>query len=100
MTIEKMTDSWTDIGCGHKIKFTNYKDDPCAGLRDKHLRPDNGQECQGFIAIKDGAWANEFNGDIPKWAMESKDPLTLSPSILCRTCGDHGFIREGKWVKA
>lgn len=28
------------------------------------------------------------------------EPLTLSPSLLCKTCGDHGFIRGGKWVAA
>lgn len=36
----------------------------------------------------------------PRWRVESQDPLTLSPSILCRTCGNHGFIREGRWVPA
>lgn len=30
----------------------------------------------------------------------SRDPLHVEPSILCRSCGDHGFIREGKWVSA
>jgi hypothetical protein len=34
------------------------------------------------------------------WTVESWSPLTLSPSILCRLCGDHGFIRAGKWVPA
>ena len=29
----------------------------------------------------------------------STDPLTISPSLLCR-CGDHGFIREGRWIPA
>lgn len=93
--------NYTDIGGGHKIKFTSFKDDQYAGLRDKHLRPDNGQECEGFITIAGGEWAKEFEGhDIEKWVMESKEPLTLSPSLLCRICGDHGFIRQGKWVKA
>ena len=27
------------------------------------------------------------------------DPLTVAPSLLC-ACGDHGFIRDGKWVPA
>lgn len=34
------------------------------------------------------------------WLLESREPLTLSPSLLCRVCGHHGFIREGKWVPA
>lgn len=28
------------------------------------------------------------------------DPLTLTPSLLCDTCGLHGFIRDGRWVPA
>lgn len=34
------------------------------------------------------------------WTVVSKDPLTISPSILCPACGTHGFIRAGKWVPA
>lgn len=26
--------------------------------------------------------------------------LTISPSILCLDCGAHGFVRNGRWVKA
>lgn len=36
----------------------------------------------------------------PKWNVESWDPLTLSPSLLQPGCGDHGFIRGGRWVRA
>lgn len=39
--------------------------------------------------------------DGPKgWTLVSRDPLTISPSLLCRACGHHGFIRDGKWVPA
>lgn len=34
------------------------------------------------------------------WTLESKEPLTVTPSILMVNCGCHGFITEGKWVKA
>lgn len=34
------------------------------------------------------------------WIVESDDPVTLAPSILCLTCGHHGFIRGGRWVPA
>jgi len=40
------------------------------------------------------------------WTMEQREPLTLSPSILCRTQyegredGVHGFVRAGRWVPA
>ena len=35
-----------------------------------------------------------------RWTIDSMQPLTLSPSLACRVCGDHGFIREGRWVPA
>ena len=34
------------------------------------------------------------------WTVVTKEPLTVSPSILCGQCGLHGFWREGKWVGA
>ena len=37
-----------------------------------------------------------------RWKVESMDPLTLSPSIQ-HNCGcplSHGYIRDGKWVRA
>jgi len=36
--------------------------------------------------------------DRPKWQVESWNPLTLSQSLLCTVCGNHGFIRDGQWV--
>lgn len=32
------------------------------------------------------------------WQVVSTDPMTVTPSILCGSCGEHGFITEGKWV--
>lgn len=29
-----------------------------------------------------------------------EEHLTLTPSLLCPTCGNHGFIRDGRWVVA
>lgn len=91
-----------DIGHGHSIRFVEYEDDLRTAIDDYHLNKD-GKECGGFIAFKDGAWANSFknsSGEITTWDVISLEPLTLSPSILCRACGDHGFIRDGKWVPA
>ena len=34
------------------------------------------------------------------WTVQQREPLTISPSILCKQCGTHGFFREGKWVGA
>lgn len=35
-----------------------------------------------------------------RWQVQSEDPLTIHPSILCKTCGLHGFIQQGRWVPA
>ena len=32
------------------------------------------------------------------WRVESTDPLTIIPSILCGSCGTHGFWRNGGWI--
>lgn len=47
-----------------------------------------------------------FEPKPPRWiclsttvhTVEQENPLTLSPSLLMRCCGMHGFIRDGKWV--
>ncbi len=70
-----------------------------------HLRlhPDGTGEmckCMGFIAFEGHDWASAYEHKMDTWQVLSADPLTCSPSLLCRTCGDHGFIREGKWVVA
>lgn len=32
------------------------------------------------------------------WTVQQADPLTVTPSILCGSCGCHGFITNGEWV--
>jgi hypothetical protein len=46
----------------------------------------------GWIPVKP-AWSEG-------WDVVNIDPLTLSPSLLCRVCRHHGFIRAGRWVPA
>jgi hypothetical protein len=46
---------------------------------------------------------NDVPGYVPLggkdgWTLEKFEPLTLSPSLLCRACGHHGFIKEGRWI--
>lgn len=36
----------------------------------------------------------------PLHEVENTDPWTLTPSLLCDLCGLHGFIRDGKWIRA
>lgn len=89
-----------DLGDGHKIVFSEYKGEKrvCANV----LHPPVEGKCDGdgFIAFEGRSWARSFEARIATWTIESDEPFTLSPSILCRACGDHGFIRGGKWVRA
>lgn len=32
------------------------------------------------------------------WRLVSVDPITVTPSILCKDCDIHGFITDGKWM--
>lgn len=58
-----------------------------------------GQPCAGFVTFASGT-QRKIEPDRPNvWRVESWSPLTISPSVLC-SCGDHGFIREGRWVPA
>jgi hypothetical protein len=34
------------------------------------------------------------------WTVVQTNPLTVQPSILCGSCGLHGFITNGQWVTA
>ena len=36
----------------------------------------------------------------PQWTLVQREPLTVTPSILCVDHGTHGFITDGKWVNA
>lgn len=86
------------IGPGHYVKLADYNG-VAVGLHEWHPNAkDPSKECSGFVFF-DVETEARCKGT-PAWKVESMDPLTLSPSVLCRICGNHGFIREGKWVPA
>jgi len=55
---------------------------PCKGVTN---RPD-------YVSVKP-AWSDG-------WDVVSVEPLTLVQSLLCRICGHHGHLREGRWIPA
>lgn len=81
-----------DIGHGVTIE-RRYMDGVLEGVAVYHPRPD-GTPCAGYGWV---ALRPKWNDG---WDLVSERPLTLSPSLLCRACGHHGFIREGRWVPA
>ena len=99
-----------DLGDGHYLEFSvGGVADEDGIVRDKttegfvgavvyHHKDDNPRGyCSGGIRF-DVPWQRE-HGQKVLWQVQSWDPLTCSPSLLCH-CGDHGFIRDGKWVRA
>jgi hypothetical protein len=92
-----------DLGSGHKAKFytSDKSGDVAVGLLILHPKGPihNGAyedipECMGGITFNIPEAAN-LTG--PKWDLVSLDPIHVEPSVLC-DCGDHGWIRNGKWV--
>jgi hypothetical protein len=100
-----------DLGDGHALRWVEWNPDPKLnpqyaslpaeefhhGAIVSHATPD-GRYCEGAITLDSPRSAGAFAGH-PRWTVEQRDPLTLSPSLLCH-CGDHGWIRDGKWVRA
>jgi hypothetical protein len=103
-----MTDGrrWVDLGNDHHLSYFGWAPD-----RDLNPQYEGVPDVERYGAsIKHGDCeaAVIFDGDVQRrlepnrgrWTVESWEPLTISPSVLCRRCGDHGFIRQGKWVPA
>jgi hypothetical protein len=78
-----------DCGSGVRIE-RRYLDGVLDGIAWWHTC--GGSEREDYMGMQP-AWPDG-------WTVEQAQPLTLSPSILCRVCNLHGFIRDGKWVPA
>lgn len=105
-----------DLGDGHWLEYVGWhpdRDTPSnaerfSGIADiercgatvYHLstKTESGM-CAGFVHFDTPELARVFTNPHSRWQVISWEPLTLSPSILC-SCGDHGFIRDGRWVRA
>lgn len=68
------------------------KDEVWIGIIEWHVNKSTGDLCGGWVAfdIPECTWKK-------KWTVNSYDPLDLSPSLQCTTCGNHGYIKQGKW---
>lgn len=112
-----------DLGDGHWFAFFSWSPDRSCnpqydgipdiarcGITVGHRKPD-GTKCLGAIHFDSPTYrllvATMADADRARelahlWTVHSFEPLTVSPSLLCRAenCGDHGFIRDGRWVRA
>lgn len=88
-----------DLGDGHYIDWSSYQGSICGGIITHRTDKTESGWCAGSFWIDDrynkacgtkhAIWG--FNGNL--------QTPELTPSFLCH-CGDHGFVRNGKWVRA
>lgn len=89
-----------NIGTDHLLKLSRFKGE-VSGVQIFHKRPD-GTQCHVYhwVTLKDRSWDREFKGGLAiTWEVVQDEPLTLKGSIKCQYCGDHGYVRDGKWEK-
>lgn len=77
-----------DLGSGRSLRIVAYEGRVFGGILEHH-RPD-GSPCACMVYWLEG-W-------LPTWTVVRWDPLTLSPSIACTLCPEHGFIQDGRWI--
>ena len=82
-----------DIGNGVLIEMTKDHVDRFTGLVIEH------GDCPSQTIKFALPWVQR-ESDLDVWQVHQWEPLTLHPSLLCDTCGLHGYIREGRWVLA
>jgi hypothetical protein len=94
---------------GHDVlaRWTVDKGGNRIGVHYSHPMPNPpvpGRRCVGSIIFDTdqarAAVPEHFGNGRAVWQLHSLEPLDVSPSLLCRTCGHHGFIRQGAWVPA
>ena len=89
-----------DFGEGQGLTWVTNDQEDVIGAIEYHITPE-GKRCEGMISFNVPERDAKYNtGNPPLWDVPSWDPLTLSPSVLCRVCGHHGWVRDGKWVPA
>ena len=99
-----------DLGNGHSFVWLADGEGNTIGLIEHHPAapgaPPGVRYCGGYVA-----WVSEEaqRGVHPAWTARhqllaggpgDEASLTLAPSLACRLCQSHGFIRSGRWDDA
>lgn len=90
-------DTWTDLGHGMAWAPLVDADGDLVALLERHACKDG--QGVGSLPLSTEAGVRAFPNP-PHWYLEREDPITISPSVRCLTCGKHGWIQGGKWVPA
>ena len=96
---EDVNDFDLDLGNQHRLRWVTYAD----GMKRfgaTIFHPDLKKPVEWCAS---GILWDVLPNDVsPVWQLQGQadEHITVSPSLLCLLCGDHGFIRDGKWVSA
>lgn len=88
-------DRYEDHGWPHR-QWGDGRDMVIQGIQVNHRTAD-GNTCGGHVNFARPLSPSDREQNWMIWDVQSLEPLTISPSVLC-SCGEHGFIREGRWV--
>lgn len=100
-----------DLGGGHSFVWLCDRTSAIIGLIEFHPAAADAipgsRYCGGYIAWTAG---DAEPGKTPPWKLSGHTlerggeddlaALTIAPSLACRHCPSHGFIREGRWIEA
>lgn len=78
------------VDIGDEVCLTPMSAHP--GYRFAHDQEGQEGRCVGTVTVSPDHWQQTGS-------LEAGD-LTLTPSVLCRNHGFHGFVRGGQWVPA
>jgi hypothetical protein len=78
-------------------RYQGIADIPRSTLVLEHAHRVYGTPCEGHVSPDVPNAREVFGPDRPLWQVQSWEPLTLTPSVLC-SCGWHGYITNGRWV--
>lgn len=85
---------------GHGVFWSKYVDSEgnWIGVLKWHICQDSEDRLVPGSVFFDTAPTGLTQPEAARWHVVKEDPLTLSPSLICRTCGLHGYFTDGHWV--
>jgi hypothetical protein len=89
---------WQDIG--HGVSACEFRYEAASQLHIAYLHKCSIEGLERHRGLAFAAVPVSDSGAGRDWKLEHREPLTISPSLLCMTCNHHGFIRDGKWIPA
>lgn len=101
------------LGHDHCLTFTAWRPDRALnpqfvaepdvdrwGAIIDHPRPDGTGTCRSGVTFDGEAQRRIIDDGRALWQVQVWEPLTLTPSVRCGTCGDHGNVTGGRWIPA